>query len=256
MSFQGKVALITGGGSGMGRLAAQNLAKTGVKVAALDVNEAGLSETAQGHDGIETWVVDVTDYDALVRAVDEAEEKLGPIDRVYNAAAIMPLGKLVEQDQATILKVMDINYGGVVNLTKATLPRMLERGKGDLINFASMAGWVPVLLMGAYNASKFAVVSFTEVLYHENRDKGVNILCVCPPPVQTPLLAQGKATAWPNVLDEGETLEPQTVLDAIESAIDAGDFFVFPGKQTKMAWRLRRWIPGVLWSRVHKVEGW
>lgn len=240
----------------MGRLAAQNLAKTGVKVAALDVNEAGLRETAEGHDGIATWVVDVTDYDALVRAVDEAEEKLGPIDRVYNAAAIMPLGKLLEQDQATILKIMDINYGGVVNLTKATLPRMLERGRGELINFASMAGWVPVLLVGAYNASKFAVVSFTEVLYHENRDKGVKIVCVCPPPVRTPLLDQGRETVWPKVFDEGETLEPQTVLDAIDSALDAGDFWVFPGKGTKLGWRLRRWIPGVLWSRVHKVEGW
>ena len=90
MAFSGKVALITGGGSGMGRLAAQNLAAEGKLVAALDVNIDGLKETADGHDGILTIPTDGTDPVSVESAVRRCEHELGPIDRVYNAAAIMP----------------------------------------------------------------------------------------------------------------------------------------------------------------------
>lgn len=257
MGFHGKVALVTGAGSGMGRLASRQLAEQGKLVAALDVNADGLTETALGHeDSIRTLRVDVTDAGAVEAAVKEAENELGPIDRVYNAAAIMPLGKLAEQELAVIHRVMDINYHGLVNVTRMTLPGMLERGRGDMILFASMAGWVPTLLMGAYNASKFAVVGFSEVLYHENRGKGVRFACVCPPPVATPLLDQGRATSWPKLLDEAPPIEPQTVLEEIESTLERDDFWVFPGRGTRLGWRVRRWLPSLVWRQIHRVEGW
>jgi len=253
MAFRGKVAFITGAGSGMGRLAAQQLADAGVSVAALDVNEAGLRETASNRASIRTWTLDVTDARAVASVVKEVESELGPVDRVYNAAAIMPTARLIEEDIDEIHRVMEINYGGVVNVAMATLPGMVERGRGDLINFASMAGWIPLLHFGAYNASKFAVVAFTEVLFHENRGKGVRIACVCPPPVATPLLDQ--AISKPKVLEEMPPLAPQEVLDAIESSLDAGRLWVFPGRGTSVSWRMRRWMPNLLWRRVHKVEG-
>ena len=254
MAFDGNVVLITGAGSGMGRLAAQNHARAGARVAALDVNDDGLRETAAGHDGIRTMRVDVVDDQAVAAAVDEIERELGPIDRVYNAAAIMPTGRLLDQDIATIHRVMQINYGGVVNITKHTLSRMVERGCGDLIQFASVAGWLPTLLFGAYDASKFAVVALSEVLYHENRESGVRITCVCPPPVATPLLDQARP-AWPKILDEAPPIEPQQVLDAIEVALDKNRLWVFPGRGTSLIWRLRRWLPGLMWRRVHALEG-
>ncbi len=255
MAFRGDVAFITGGGSGMGRLAARNLAREGKKVAALDVNEEGLAETAAGYEGIATYTLDVTDAAAVETAAKQVEADLGPIDRVYNAAAIMPLGKLLDQELTTIHRIMEINYNGLVNVTRFTLPGMLERGRGDFINFASMAGWLPILYMGAYNASKFAVVAFSEVLYHENRGKGVRFACVCPPPVATPLLQQGRDTVWPKALDDAPPIEPQEVLDAIEQTLESDGFWVFPGRGTSLGWRLRRWLPDLLWSRVHKVEG-
>jgi NAD(P)-dependent dehydrogenase (short-subunit alcohol dehydrogenase family) len=255
LAFHGRVAFITGGASGMGRLAARNLAREGARVAALDVSEAGLAETAEGHDGIATYRLDVTDAAAVEAVVKQVETDLGPIDRVYNAAAIMPTATLLDQELTTIHQIMAINYGGVVNVAKATLPGMLERGSGDLINFASMAGWLPVLYLGAYNASKFAVVAFSEVLYHENRGKGVRFACVCPPPVATPLLKQAEANVWPKIFDESPPIEPQAVLDAIEVALDKDRFWVFPGRGTRLAWRLRRWLPGLFWRRVHQVEG-
>jgi NAD(P)-dependent dehydrogenase (short-subunit alcohol dehydrogenase family) len=255
MAFGGRVAFITGGGSGMGRLAARNLARAGARVAALDVSEAGLAETAEGHPGISTYRLDVTDAAAVEAAVKQVETDLGPIDRVYNAAAIMPTGTLLEQDLATIHQIMAINYGGVVNVTRATLPGMLARGRGDLVNFASMAGWVPVLFVGAYNASKFAVVAFSEVLYHENRGRGVRFACVCPPPVATPLLEQARDNVWPKIFDQAPPIDPQEVLDAIERTLEGRHFWVFPGRGTALAWRLRRWLPGLFWRRIHQIEG-
>jgi len=247
--------LITGAGSGMGQLASRQLATAGFNVAAVDVNEKGLLETAEGFQNIRTFQTDVTNYQDVLQVVDETEAKLGPIKKVYNAAAIMPLGKIVDQDADVFRRVMDINYNGVVNVTKATLPRLIERNEGEIINFASIAGWLPTIYMAAYDASKFAVVAFTEVLYHENLNNNVRIVCVCPPPVKTPLLQQARDTVWPKVFDQGEHIEPDDVLRCIDETINSGQLFAFPGKQTKMVWRMRRWFPGLIWKNVHKSEG-
>ncbi len=246
---------ITGAGSGMGRLAARNFADKGYQVAAADVNEAAFLETAERHQSIRTYNVDVTNYEAVAAAVEEAELVLGPLKKVYNAAAIMPLGKVVDQDAELFHRVMAINYSGVVNVSKAVLPKLLERNEGELINFASMAGWIPILYMAAYNASKFAVVAFTEVLYHEHRNSKVKIRCVCPPPVKTPLLDQARATVWPKVFDQGEHIDPQDVLDAIEKSISEKGLFVYPGKRTQQGQWVRRWFPNLLWKNVHDTEG-
>ena len=246
---------ITGAGSGMGQMAARLFAEQGYSVAALDVNEKGLLETAENHQNIRTFNTDVTNYDAVASVVDETEAKLGPIRRVYNAAAIMPLGKVVDQDVEIFHRVMDINYKGVVNVSKAVMPRLLERNEGELINFASLAGWMPILYMAAYNASKFAVVAFTEVLAHEHTDSNVKVLCVCPPPVKTPLLNQARDTVWPKVFDQTDAIEPEDVLAAIEKAIARDELFVFPGKKTRMAQRMRRWFPNLIWKNVHQTEG-
>lgn len=78
--------------------------------------------------------------EAVNRVVAQAEQDLGPFDRVINAAAIMPFGKRLEQPMAQIRRLMDINYGGLVNISKATLPGMLKRGKGDFVSFSPMLG--------------------------------------------------------------------------------------------------------------------
>ena len=253
---QEKVALITGGGSGMGQLACKNFARAGWKVAALDINEAGLQATAKDADNIKTWIVDITNFAAVDAAIADVEATLGPIHTVYNCAAIMPLGKLLEQDNAIVHKQMAINYGGLVNISQTALKRMVARGEGVFVSFASLAGIIPTLLTGAYSASKAAVVAFNEILYHENRDSGVQFASVCPPMVNTPLLNQGRETVWPKMLEaEGDPISPQEVLDKIDQCLAKGEFLVFPGKQTKIGYMMRRLFPGALWKHVHKVEG-
>ena len=252
MAFQGRVALVTGAASGMGRLAAQRFARAGAVVAAFDVNEAGLVETARGESGIRALPLDVTDARAVAAAVDRVESELGPIDRVMNAAAIMPTGLLLDQPTELVHRIMEINYGGTVNVCQAALPRMLKRGCGDLVNFASVAGWMPSIHFGAYDASKFAVVAYTEVLYHENRGRGVRFACVCPPPVATPLLEQAKSK--PRILDELPPIAPEAVLDAIERDLERGRLMVFPDRNARFAVVMRRFLPGLVWRNVHRIE--
>jgi len=127
MDMKGKVVLVTGGGSGMGRLACQLMSGRGARVVAMDVNEQGLAETAGGDANIVTRRIDITDFAAVSAAVRETEDTLGAVHRVYNAAAIMPLGKLLEQDNATVQRIMAINYGGLVNIAQAALPAMVRR---------------------------------------------------------------------------------------------------------------------------------
>jgi NAD(P)-dependent dehydrogenase (short-subunit alcohol dehydrogenase family) len=253
MSFDGNVVLVTGAGSGMGRLAAQRMTEGGAKVAGFDVNEEGLRETARTCPDFMAVGVDVTDARAVEQAVSDVERSLGPIDRVMNAAAIMPTALILDQDAGLINRIMDINYGGTVNVTMATLPGMLARGRGDLVNFASIAGWLPSLHFGAYNASKFAVVAFTEVLAHENRNRGVRFACVCPPPVATPLLDQAKSN--PKVLEGVPPIAPEKVLDAIERDLERGKLMVFPDRISRITYSMRRFLPGLMWRSTHRTEG-
>jgi NAD(P)-dependent dehydrogenase (short-subunit alcohol dehydrogenase family) len=254
MDAQGKVCLVVGAASGMGRLAAQRWADAGGVVAAADQNEAGLKETAAERSNMHLRRIEVASRDEVDALVAWAESELGPIERVYNAAAIQPTNLLLEQDPDEIRRVMDVNYGGLVNVSLATLPPMLARRRGVLVNFGSIAGWVPNIHFGAYNASKFAGVAFSEVLWHENRGRGVQILCVCPSSVDTPLLAQ--ATSKPRILETGpRPMRPDFVLDAIERAIAKRRFWVFPGAHTAAGWRLRRFLPGLLWAIDHRAEG-
>ena len=255
MAFTGQLAVVTGGGSGMGQAWARQLADNGASVALLDVNAEGMATTAAGYDAIYPFTVDITDADAVKAAISDIETQLGAIDRVINAAAIMPFGRLADEDPSITNAVMSANYGGLVNVTTATLPTMLQRGYGDFISFSSMTGIIPGLLMGAYASSKAAVQHYSEILYHENRDSGVRFCCVCPPAVATPLWRQAEATVVPKLPSKGETLTPDEVIAEVERCLEAGKPFAYPGKQTKLGVMMRRYFPGLVWKASHDAEG-
>lgn len=252
MAFRGRVALVTGGGSGMGQLAAWRLGAQGATVVAIDVDESGLERTARRAPMIHTVVCDVTDVDRLTAVLDDARAEHGPLDRVVNAAAIAPTQKLLDQPLEQIHRLMDVNYGGLVNVTKLTLPAMVERGSGDLVQFGSLAGWLPTQWFGAYSATKAAVVSFSETLFHECAGTGVRITCVCPPVVETPMLEQIRGAA-PRDFDKAPRVLPEQVLDAAERALERGDCFTFPGPAAPLWW-IRRLAPGLIWRRVDRME--
>lgn len=251
--YDGKTMLITGGASGMGQRYCERLAKAGAKIAALDVNEAGLKDTASRSANIKTYKCDVTDATAVAKTVKAVEKDLGAIDRVVTAAAIMPSNLLMDMKLDVIHKVMEINYNGVVNVVHHTLPQMIERGYGEQVIFASLVGWMPVMHFGAYCASKFAVRAYAEILYHEYRHTGVQFRCVCPPMVKTPLLNQ--VTSAPKVLaNDSSLLTPDKVLDAVERGIRKDEFWIMPG-QARFVALFARLMPDLLWKNMHKIEG-
>ena len=249
-----RVLFVTGAGSGMGQMTALQALEDGWRVAALDLNAKGLDKLGDRPELLKI-ALDITDHQSVTDAVQRCEQELGPITRVIHAAGIMPLGEISGQSRDTIMKIMAVNYGGMVNVVDSAVSRMLDRGHGEFVSYASMAGHWPIMYMGAYNAAKHAVAAFAEVLYHETRHSGVRTICVCPPIVATPLLKQAKDTKWPKLFDLFPPLDPQTVLDAVnKSLVKKRGLWVFPGPMTRASWLLRRWCPSLLWKMVHWAE--
>lgn len=254
MAFRGGVALVTGAGRGMGQLAARRLAAAGATVIACDIDESGLARTADLAPTVVPTVLDVTDTDGVEELVARTETDHGPIERVVNAAVIATTGRIVDVGAKEFLRINDVAYGGTVNVVAATLPRLVERGRGDVILFASLAGWVPSLRLGAYTASKFAVVALAETIAHEHRDTDVRVVCVCPPVVKTPLLEGVELPGLVDVAGGGmkSAIDPETVLDSIEVSLERGRLFAFPGPLTRTVWRMRRFAPGLVWAGWHR----
>lgn len=242
------VALVTGGGSGMGRIAARRWAEAGMRVAALDVNEEGCGETADGRTNLSAYRCNVTDEAEVARVVKQVESDLGPITRLLNAAAIARVGSLLKQDLADMRALFEINVIGTAAVCQAVVPGMLEHGRGEVINFASLAGWIPQPKMGAYCATKFAMVAYTETLWMENRGKGVSFHCVCPPAVETPMLPDFFAEEGKR--SKSMAIDPEKVVDAIDKAIRKDRFLVLPSAMGKVLWRTRRHAPNLLRSAL------
>ena len=228
----------------MGQLLAWRMAAKGVAVAAVDVNEGGLARTAEKNGSIRTFVCDVTDAESVAATVKRAEEDGGPLERVVNAAAVARVGPLLSQSPAEMRRMMDINWGGTAEVVSATLPAMLERGRGQMVIFASLAGWISQPKMGAYCATKFATMADAEALWIENRGKGVQFACVCPPAVQTPMLPDFFAD--PKNRKKSMAISPERVLDELDRALAKDGFLVLPSIQAKALWRMRRFAPNLL----------
>lgn len=258
MAFYGKLALVTGGASGMGMITVRQLTKQGATVAVLDMNEQALSAFAAENSRVRPFKCDVSDVADVRRVFEEVENTLGPIDRVVHCAAIMPHYALLNQSPADVMRIMNINYGGTVNVVLTALPRLLERRSGDLVVYGSLAGYVPATNLGAYNASKAATVSFMEVLIHENANKGVRILLVNPPAVNTPLIQQALDTEGAKSLRDshakGRLADPEFIVNATEQALEKGTTILFPGAEAKVLSVWRRLAPGLLWKAIDKAN--
>jgi NAD(P)-dependent dehydrogenase (short-subunit alcohol dehydrogenase family) len=250
MAFNGKVALVTGGASGMGRASALRLAGLGAKVAIVDLNEAALAATAAESGNITPYRCDVSDLQQVREVVARIEQELGPVDRLTHCAAIMPGDSIRSMSAELTNKQMLINYCGTVNMVKTLMPLMEQRGGGQIIMFGSMAGSVLTYNLGSYSATKAAVNTFAEVLVRENPDSPVQFLLVCPPMVDTPLIEQAVEKGPAGIKESREKKRmrsPEYIVDAVEKALDRRQWIVQPGEAKFLMW-LRRYFPGVLWK--------
>lgn len=188
----GQHALITGGASGLGLGIADALAARGLNVTIADANDEALAQVlaARGANFRGT-VLDVRDREAWARAKAEAEAAFGPVDVLVNNAGIAPNGQaFADMDADSFDRIIAINLTGVFNGVSAFAAGMRDRGRGHIINTASMAGLATsVAGTGAYSAAKFGVVSISETLRGELAESGVGVAVLCPGYVQTNLSA-------------------------------------------------------------------
>ncbi len=189
--FRGKVAVVTGAGSGIGRSLALALTKAGARVAISDWDENGLTETAalcHAHGGDpHVSKLDVRDRDAVHTYADAVAEHYGTVNLVINNAGITIFGSVEDSPYADIEKVMDVDFWGVVYGTKAFLPHLIASGDGHVVNVSSVFGLFSFPRQSSYNAAKFAVRGFTESLRQEMIITGrpVKVTCVHPGGIKT-----------------------------------------------------------------------
>src|SRR5690242_5294943 len=185
--LEGRVAVVTGAGRGIGRAVSLAFAQAGAKVAAVARTRAEIEETVRlvekGGAG-QAFAVDVTDASGVRRTMAKVEATLGPIDvLVNNAGQLGRIGPLVESDPGEWWRVLDVNLRGPMLCTRAVLPGMVERGRGRIVNIAS--GVMPHPYLSAYVTSKTALVRFSEILAAETRARGVHVFAIGPGTTRT-----------------------------------------------------------------------
>lgn len=189
-SLAGNVALVTGGGRGIGRAVAEAFIGSGMKVAIADIDAALVESTARAIGaGAIGLALDVTRRDAFENAVADVERRLGPPDVLVNNAGVMPVGPFLEESDATTRRLVDVNVHGVLNGMKIALPRFRARGRGHLVNVASMAAKVPAPGGVTYSGTKHFVLGASDAVRQELRGTGVEVTCVMPGPVLTEMMS-------------------------------------------------------------------
>jgi NADP-dependent 3-hydroxy acid dehydrogenase YdfG len=169
--FAGKVAVVTGAGSGIGQALAVELGRSGAKLAISDVDTDGLAHTEQLLKAIGATVkadrLDVTERDAFIAYAEQVNDHFGKVNQIYNNAGITFFGDIEISQFKEIERVMDVDFWGVVNGTKAFLPHLIASGDGHVINVSSTFGLYAVPYQAAYSSAKFAVRAFTQALHQE-----------------------------------------------------------------------------------------
>lgn len=189
--FAGKVAVVTGAGSGIGQALALELGRAGAKLAISDVDIEGLAQTEEQLKAIGAPVkadrLNVTEREAFLAYADAVREHFGQVNQLYNNAGITFVGSIEDSRFKDIERVMDVDYWGVVNGTKAFLPHLIASGDGHLINISSALGLFAAPGQAAYVSAKFAVRGFTEALRQEMVRAGhpVRVTTVHPGGVKT-----------------------------------------------------------------------
>ena len=178
--LDGAVVAVTGGARGIGKVTAELFASKGATVCVGDLDEA---------DSPSAFVVDVTSRDSFGTFVHALIARHGRIDILVNNAGVMPLGDFLSEDEAISRTTLDVNVWGLIHGMRAVMPHMIGRGRGHVVNVASMAAKLAVPGMAVYNASKFAAVGLSAAVREEYRDSGVSVSAVLPSAVRTCLAA-------------------------------------------------------------------
>jgi NADP-dependent 3-hydroxy acid dehydrogenase YdfG len=198
------VVVITGGARGIGKATAAAFVAAGATVTIGDLDGTSVEETAKAL-GAQAFQVDVTSRPSFAAFIDAVLAEHGRIDVLVNNAGVMPLGGFLDEPDSLSATTLDVNVWGLIHGMRLVLPGMIARGRGHVVNIASMAGKIAVPGMAVYNASKFAAVGMTAAVRREYADTGVSVSAVLPSAVRTELaagapLGGGMPTVEPEVI--------------------------------------------------------
>ena len=246
MRLEGKIAVVTGAASGIGRAVAKRLAAEGAKIVIGDRNADGVRETAQAIGGsASALALDVADESSCQAIIDHAVSQHGGLDILCNVAGVLDFGRFEDVDRTRWDRVISVNLTGVYQMCRAAMPHLIAR-RGNVVNMASAAGLVGIPYNSVYTASKHGVVGLTKALALEFSKEGVRVNAVCPGGVDTPMvqLAPPENIDWQMVmraaswLDDGAMATPDDIADAVaflassEARRITGATFTVDGGQT------------------------
>ncbi|MCD8918420.1 SDR family oxidoreductase [Staphylococcus gallinarum] len=217
MELTNKVAIITGGSSGIGASIAKSLAKQGVKVVLTGRNEVNLKQVADqvselSETDVVTEILDVTSQEAVESVVSKVKQQFGSVDILVNSAGQMLSSAITEGNVAAWDTMIDVNVKGTLYGINAVLPTLLEQSEGHIINIASISGFEVTKKSTMYSATKAAVHSITQGLEKELAKTGVRVTSISPGMVDTPLSGE---TDW----GERKKLDPEDIASSVIYAL-------------------------------------
>jgi short-subunit dehydrogenase len=248
--LNGRVVAITGGARGIGRAIGAELARAGARVGIGDVDLAAAEETAGELGGeVQAFEVNVTERASVDRFLDGVEERLGPLEVMVNNAGILLVGPFLEEDDGATERQFAVNIMGVVHGMRAALPRLMARGRGQVVNIGSGASYITPEGEVSYSATKHAVLALTDGVREETRGSGVTLTIVFPGLVATEL-ARGtqapRATKW---------ITPDDVAQAVVRGIRDEREEVFVPRELAVLLRLNKAMTAGGRRRLAKAFG-
>ena len=230
-SFNDRWALVTGASSGIGAEFAARLAGRGMHLilAARRIEKMNaLAEDLLTKHGTKCHIVsvDLAEVDAGQKLFGEVQNLGVDLELLVNNAGVGMIGQIETTDPAEVQRMLNLNINTLTDLTYRTLPGMLERGHGAIINVASVAAFQPVAFMAAYAASKSYVLHFSEALWAEARSKGVTVMALCPGVTSTEFFETAGAPGW---LEKHSSQTPLRVVRTALSALEKRRQYVIPG---------------------------
>jgi NAD(P)-dependent dehydrogenase (short-subunit alcohol dehydrogenase family) len=269
MEVEGKVAIVTGAGGGIGGAISRALAAAGAKVVVADLDGdaavATAGEIEAGRSGAAIGVqADVADRSAIDGLLRTAEESFGPLDLYFANAGVIEGGGLA--DEAHWGRALEVNVMAHVRAAEAVLPAWLERGEGYFVTTASAAGLLTQVGLAPYAVTKHAAVGFAEWLSVTYGDRGIRVSCLCPMGVETAMYTAGleaegeEALGARVVAGAGKILSPEKVAEAVLAGVGAERFLILPHPEVLDFYRRKgvdydSWIEGMRRLQAHHQEG-
>ncbi|MEY4347954.1 MAG: hypothetical protein RIS43_373 [Actinomycetota bacterium] len=257
MKVLGKVLVVTGGGNGIGREVVLELLKRGAKVAAVDLSLSGLEETAAlsgNNPNLSLHQANIAERHRVEELPQEVIAKHGQVDGIVNVAGIIqPFVRINDLSYADIERVMNVNFWGVVHMTKSFLPELLKRPEAHIANVSSMGAYAPVPGQSVYGASKAAVKLMSEGLSAELMETNVGVTVIFPGATATNISNNsGVHMEMPADAPAMKMTQPTETARLIIEGIENKTYHVFSGSDAKMMDRLARYMPNRVVGIIYK----